>query len=165
MVMARRVGVTAESIRNTLRRFKGVEHRIEFVASTKEDVRFYNDSKATNVDSLEKALLSFDRPIILVAGGRDKASAYDRLNHLVKERVRALVLIGEATPVIKKHWGRLVPTREAATMDEAVKVAAGLAQPHDVVLLSPACSSFDMYKDFEERGCAFKRSVRSFLGI
>ncbi len=165
MVMARRVGISVDSIRQTLRRFKGVEHRIEFVASTKEDVKFYNDSKATNVDSLEKALLAFDRPIVLVAGGRDKSSAYDRLNHLVKERVRALVLIGEAAPTIKKHWGKLVPTREAANMDEAVKMAAGLAQPHDVVLLSPACSSFDMFKDFEDRGCAFKRSVRSFLGI
>ncbi|MDX2176220.1 MAG: UDP-N-acetylmuramoyl-L-alanine--D-glutamate ligase [Candidatus Sumerlaeia bacterium] len=165
LLMATRAGVSVDSIRGTLHKFKGVEHRIEFVAATKENVRFYNDSKATNVDSLEKALMAFDRPIVLLAGGRDKASAYDRLNHLIKEKVRGLVLIGEAAPLIEKHWGALVPTRRAKDMDEAVKSAAGLAQPGDVVLLSPACASFDMFRDFEDRGASFKRSVRNHLGL
>lgn len=165
LVMNRCLGVSTESLQKTLSRFRGVEHRIEFVAASKEGISYYNDSKATNVDSLEKALLSFDRPVVLVAGGRDKQSAYDRLNALVKERVKALVLIGEAKDLIKKHWGGLVETRDAGSMDEAVKIAAGLAGEGDVVLLSPACTSFDMFKDYEERGRAFKRCVRAHLGI
>jgi UDP-N-acetylmuramoylalanine--D-glutamate ligase len=165
LVMARRIGVGLDSLRTTLNRFAGVEHRIERVARSRENVLFINDSKATNVDSLEKALMSFDVPIVLIAGGRDKNSAYERLNQLVKSKVRALVLIGEAAPKIQKHWGELVPTKRAASMDEAVKMAAGLAQPGDVVMLSPACASFDMYRDYEDRGMAFKRAVRNFLGM
>ncbi len=165
LVICRRLGISVESLQRTLLKFKGVEHRIEFVAQTKDNVRFYNDSKATNVDSLEKALLSFDRPVVLVAGGKDKQSAYERLNALVKERVKGLVLIGEARPLIRKAWGELVETRDAASMDEAVKMAAGMARAGDVVLLSPACASFDMFKDYEDRGRAFKRSVRAHLNL
>lgn len=165
LVMCRCAGVEADRLLQTLRRFRGVEHRCELVVQTKDNIRYINDSKATNVDSLEKALLSFNQPIILVAGGRDKKSAYDRLNHLIREKVRGLVLIGEARPLIKKHWGPLVPTKEANDIDEAVRVAGQLAKPGDVVLLSPACASFDMFKDYEERGQAFKRAVRSYLGI
>ncbi|MEO8377413.1 MAG: cyanophycin synthetase, partial [Candidatus Sumerlaeota bacterium] len=148
-----------------LLKFKGVEHRIEFVAKSSVGVTYYNDSKATNVDSLEKALLSFDKPVILVAGGKDKQSAYERLNSLVKERVKTLILIGEAKPLIKKAWGSLVETKEAATMEEAVKIATGISRTGDAVLLSPACASFDMFKDYEDRGRAFKRCVRNQLGL
>lgn len=175
VVMCRRAGVKIEQLLATLRRFNGVEHRCEPVAATKDDIRFYNDSKATNVDSLEKALMAFDRPIVLIAGGKDKASAYDRLNQLVQKKVKALVLIGEAGPIINKHWGKLVPTRIVPfnandpngekAMTEAVKIAAGLAQSGDVVLLSPACASFDQFKDYEDRGMTFKRVVRNFLGL
>jgi UDP-N-acetylmuramoylalanine--D-glutamate ligase len=165
LVMCRSIGIEIDSLRRTLQKFKGVEHRIEFVAQSADGVKFYNDSKATNVDSLEKALLSFDKPVILVAGGKDKQSAYDRLNSLIKERVKGLVLIGEARPLIKKAWGGLVETREAGSMEEAVKQSIAMAKPGDIVLLSPACASFDMFKDFEDRGCVFKRCVRTQLGI
>jgi len=166
LVMARRVGISLESLKRTLTRFKGVEHRIEFVAEDQiRKVKYYNDSKATNVDSLEKALLAFEKPVILVAGGRDKKSAYERLNSLVKSHVKGLVLIGEARHLIRNAWGELVPTRDAGSMEEAVKIASQLAEAGDCVLLSPACSSFDMYKDYEERGRVFKRIVREHLGM
>ena len=165
LVMMRRLNVETDSLRRTLARFKGVEHRIEFVAESPSGVRYYNDSKATNVDSLEKALLSFDRPIILVAGGRDKKSAYERLNSLIKDRVAGLVLIGEAAPLIEKAWGKIIPTKVASSMDDAVRLAGGMASANHVVLLSPACASFDMFKDYEDRGRNFKRCVRSYLGL
>ncbi|MBI1290470.1 UDP-N-acetylmuramoyl-L-alanine--D-glutamate ligase [bacterium] len=165
LVLCRCVGIEIDSLRRTIQKFKGVEHRIEFVASSPDNVRYYNDSKATNVDSLEKALLSFNKPVILVAGGKDKQSAYDRLNSLVRERVKGLVLIGEAAPLIRKAWGQLVETRDAGSMEEAVRIASSMSQPGDIVLLSPACASFDMFKDFEDRGRVFKRTVRDFLGI
>jgi len=157
------MGASLDSLVSTLRKFKGVEHRIEYVGVSKAGVRYYNDSKATNIDSLEKALLSFEKPVVLVAGGLDRQAAYDRLNSLVRDRVKSLVLIGQATPVIKKHWGSLVTTAEAKDMDDAVKVASETAGDGDVVLLSPACASWDMFKDFEERGNAFKRCVRRVL--
>lgn len=166
LVICRALGIQADTLRKTLLKFKGVEHRIELVEKSKTGVAYYNDSKATNVDSLEKALLSFEnKPVILIAGGKDKQSAYDRLNSLVKERVKALILLGEAKPLIKKAWGNLVETKEAATMEEAVKIATGISRPGDVVLLSPACASFDMFKDYEDRGRVFKRCVRNQLGL
>ena len=166
LVMARRIGISLESLKRTLTRFKGVEHRIEFVAEDPvRKVKYFNDSKATNVDSLEKALLAFEKPVVLVAGGRDKKSAYERLNSLVKSRVKGLVLIGEARQLIRNAWGELVPTRDAGSMEEAVKIASQFAEAGDSVLLSPACSSFDMYKDYEERGRVFKRIVREQLGL
>jgi len=165
LVISRTLGISQDSLRKTLEKFKGVEHRIEFVAQSHEGILYYNDSKATNVDSLEKALLSFEKPVILVAGGKDKKAAYERLNSLVKERVKGLVLIGEATPLMRKAWGELVTTRDAKTMEDAVKVAAGMAGAGDIVLLSPACASFDMFKDYEDRGRIFKRCVRQHLGL
>ncbi|MCC7391482.1 UDP-N-acetylmuramoyl-L-alanine--D-glutamate ligase [Candidatus Sumerlaeota bacterium] len=166
LVICRALGIQADTLRKTLLKFKGVEHRIELVEKSKTGVAYYNDSKATNVDSLEKALLSFEnKPVILIAGGKDKQSAYDRLNSLVKERVKALILLGEAKPLIKKAWGNLVETKEAATMEEAVKIATGISRTGDVVLLSPACASFDMFKDYEDRGRVFKRCVRNQLGL
>ncbi len=165
IVISRCLGIEIDCLLKTMAKFKGVEHRIEFVAQSPEGIDYYNDSKATNVDSLEKALLSFKKPVILVAGGKDKKSAYERLNHLVKDRVKALVLIGESKDLIKRAWGDLVSTREAGSMEEAVKIAAGLARSGDVVLLSPACASFDMFKDYEDRGRAFKRCVRNHLGL
>jgi len=165
LVISRCLGIPTDSLLKTLAKFKGVEHRTERVETSRDGVLYINDSKATNVDSLEKALLSFDKPVVLIAGGKDKQSAYERLNSLVKERVKALVLIGEARPLIKKAWGDLVPTKEAATLEEAVKIASALAKSGDVVLLSPACSSFDMFRNFEERGCQFKRAVRDHLGL
>jgi len=165
IVMSRGIGLSEDSILKTLGKFKGVEHRCEFVVESKRGVRWYNDSKATNVDSLEKALLSFDAPIVLVAGGRDKQSAYDRLNSLTREKVKGLVLLGEAAPLLEKAWGTLAPSKTVKTMEEAVKEADAMAEQGDIVLLSPACTSFDMFKDYEDRGRAFKRSIRDHLNL
>lgn len=165
LVICRRLGIEIDCLRKTLTKFKGVEHRIEFVASGPDGTRWFNDSKATNVDSLEKALLSFDKPVILVAGGRDKQSAYERLNSLIKERVKGLVLLGEAAPLMKKAWSGIVETREAESMEQAVSAASKMATAGDIVLLSPACASFDMFKDYEDRGRIFKRCVRQHLGM
>jgi UDP-N-acetylmuramoylalanine--D-glutamate ligase len=147
-----------------LRSFAGVEHRIELCGTRERDgVRFFNDSKATNLDSLEKALASFDEPIVLIAGGRDKNSDYDTLRPLVKERVAHLVTVGEAAPLIEKSWGGTVPFERASSMDEAVRRGAAAAGEGHVVLLSPACTSYDMYANFEERGRDFKACVKRLL--
>lgn len=155
-------GASLDALREGLRTFLGVEHRIEFCGEH-SGVRFYNDSKATNLDSLEKALQSFESPVILIAGGRDKKSDYSVLTPLVRERVKILLTLGEAAPLIENAWSRWVPTERVASMEEAVERAAALAQPGDVVLLSPACASYDMYKNFEERGRHFKQCVARLL--
>ncbi len=141
--------------------FRGVEHRIEHVATIAE-VAFYNDSKATNIDSLKVALESFACPVVLIAGGRGKGADYRVLRDLVKERVRSLVVMGEDADLLQAAFGDLAPTSDAADMDEAVALAASGALPGDAVLLSPACASFDMYKNFEDRGRAFKEAVRAY---
>lgn len=162
LILCRRLGVEPEQMVKSLRKFKGVEHRIEYVGE-RDGVTFWNDSKATNVDSLEKALLAFDKPIVLLAGGRDKKAAYDRLSQLVRSKVKTLVLMGEAADLMYAAWGQLVPTVQVKNMEDAVSLAANNAVSGDVVLLSPACSSFDMFKDYEERGRFFKRCVRAIL--
>jgi UDP-N-acetylmuramoylalanine--D-glutamate ligase len=148
-----------------LRNFEGVPHRIEFCGESGQ-VRFYNDSKATNVDATEKALLSCPPgKVILIAGGRDKNSDYTSITPLVRERVRVLVTIGEAAPLISAAWGPPVTQSHipARSMAEAVKFAAAAARPGDVVLLSPACASFDMYKNYEERGTDFRSRVLEYI--
>ena len=157
-------GAGPDAIEAGLRSFGGVEHRIELCGTRAADgVRFFNDSKATNLDSLEKALRSFAEPIVLIAGGRDKNSDYDTLRGLVAGRVTRLVTVGEAAPLIEKSWGGAVETVRADGMDDAVRRAAALAGPGHVVLLSPACTSYDMYADFEERGRDFKQCVKRLL--
>ncbi len=163
LIMGRRMGASVENLVKTLRTFKGVEHRIEFVAKSKGGVVYFNDSKATNLDSLEKALLSFDKPVVLLAGGFDRSAAFDRLNSLVRDRVKTLVVMGQCKDKIRKTWGSFVETIEAKDMDDAVRLASGQANDGDVVLLSPACASWDMFKDYEDRGRAFKRSVKAIL--
>jgi UDP-N-acetylmuramoylalanine--D-glutamate ligase len=147
-----------------LRSFPGVEHRIEFCGE-RDGVKFYNDSKATNIDSLEKALVSFREPIVLIAGGRDKKSDYGSLSALVGSRVKRLVTLGEAAPLIEAAWGALVPTERADGMADAVAKAAAAALAGDVVLLSPACTSWDMYPSYEYRGRDFKSRVAELPGI
>lgn len=144
-----------------LRTFGGVEHRIEFVTQI-SGVDFYNDSKATNVDSLKVALESFSAPIVLIAGGEGKGTDYRVLRDLVRQHVRHLVLIGEDTPKIEAAYGDLVACEHAADMSDAVQRAAAVAQPGDAVLLSPACASFDMYTSFEHRGRVFKDVVTDY---
>ncbi|MEW6002120.1 MAG: UDP-N-acetylmuramoyl-L-alanine--D-glutamate ligase [Nitrospirota bacterium] len=148
-----------ESVKDSLREFPGLEHRLEFVREI-DGVRYFNDSKGTNVGAVIKSLGSFTEPIILIAGGRDKAGDFSQLRQLVKERIKALVLIGEATEKIQKALGYLTTTFKAADLRDAVNMASSLAVEGDVVLLSPACASFDMFIDFEDRGRQFKKIVR-----
>ena len=140
--------------------FAGLPHRMEFVREV-NDVAWYEDSKGTNVGSVVKSLESFGPGITLIAGGKDKGGAYAPLAGLVRERVSHLVLIGEAKERIRGALGSLTDTHLADTLEDAVVLAHRLTAPGGVVLFSPACSSFDMFKNYEERGERFKALVRS----
>ena len=134
-------------------------HRCEFVREL-DGVRWINDSKATNLDAMEKAILSQDRPLVLIAGGKDKGFEFDAIAPLVKDRVRAAVLIGEMKDRIAASWNG-TPTQKAASLDEAVALARAAARPGDSVLFSPGTSSFDMFKNYGERGNLFKTAVHA----
>ncbi len=152
-------GVPVPVIRRVLATFRGVEHRLELVR-TLDGVRYVNDSKGTNVDSTRVALASFEEPLVLIMGGEGKGSPYAPLAPLVKRRVKRLLLIGEDTPAIERQLGHLVPSERLQTLPNAVRRARELAQAGDIVLLSPACASFDQYRNYEERGKHFKDLVR-----
>jgi UDP-N-acetylmuramoylalanine--D-glutamate ligase len=122
-------------------------------------VDFFNDSKATNVDAVAKALESFIRPVILIMGGRDKEGDFQILEDLVRRHVKKLIVIGEAKEAISAALGSIVLTEKALTMDDAVMSASKAASENDVVLLSPACASFDMYDSYVHRGKDFCRAV------
>ena len=154
------LGVPPASIRATLRNFRGVEHRLEFVREL-GGVAYVNDSKATNVDSVWYALRSFDRPLVVLMGGRDKGNDYRRLLDPVREHVRAVVAIGESAGTVRSAFSGVVPVEEAASMAEAVRRARAFARPGDTVLLSPACASFDWFDNYEHRGRVFKEIVMS----
>jgi UDP-N-acetylmuramoylalanine--D-glutamate ligase len=154
------VGVGYGIIQKTLETFPGLEHRLEFVRE-KDGVSYFNDSKGTNVGAVEKSLASFSAPVILIAGGVDKGGDYSPLQKDIRQRVRRLVLFGAAKDVIAEALGELTQTVIVADLAAAVGDAAAHAQPGDVVLLSPACSSFDMFRDYAERGKAFKSLVRA----
>ncbi|HXG38932.1 MAG TPA: UDP-N-acetylmuramoyl-L-alanine--D-glutamate ligase [Bacteroidota bacterium] len=155
---AQLLGVSAASIRATLKNFKGVEHRLEYVREL-EGVKYFNDSKATNVDSVRYALQAFSEPIVILLGGRDKGNDYSMLRELVKKNVRAIVAIGESAEKVEKAFSDIKQTVRATSMREAVATARQLAQPGDVVLLSPACASFDWFENYEHRGRVFKELV------
>ncbi len=152
------LGVGGASIRSTLKNFKGVEHRLEFVREV-DGVRYYNDSKATNVDSVWYALQAFKEPIVLLLGGRDKGNDYGRLIDLVKNRVKAIVAIGESADKVENAFLASTSVTRVHSMEEAIQKAKNLANNGDVVLLSPACASFDWYKNYEHRGQVFKDLV------
>lgn len=149
-----------EPLREVIRNFKGVEHRIEFVAEI-GGVKFYNDSKATNVDSTMKSLEAFERNIIVIVGGKDKGSDYTVLAPLIRERVKQLVLIGAASDKIAAQLEGLRPMIRATSMQDAVMKSFHAAQAGDIVLLAPACASFDMFDNYEHRGRVFKEAVQS----
>ena len=157
---AKAVGVEGRHIRTAAKRFRGIEHRLEFVREL-DGVRYFNDSKGTNVGAVRKSLASFDGPIVLIAGGVDKGGSYRGLEPLVRERVRKLILLGEAAGIMKKALGALTDTSVAPDFPEAVREARAAARAGDVVLLSPACSSFDMFANYAERGRAFKELVQA----
>ncbi len=148
-----------EEISETLKSFKGLEHRFEFVDSV-AGVNFINDSKATNVDSVFYALSSLKDNIILLAGGRDKKGDLSPLNNLINKKVKTLVLFGEASARMKKEWNHLSNIIIADSLEDAVNKAMNFSISGDTILLSPACSSFDMFKSFEERGEKFKNLVK-----
>jgi UDP-N-acetylmuramoylalanine--D-glutamate ligase len=152
-------GATLEGIQKTLDHFKGLTHRLEPVA-TVNGVRYYNDSKATNVDGVIRALDSFSKPVVLLMGGRDKGSDFSVLRDHIRAHAKELIVMGEAAEAIRAALGQVLPTKVAASMQEAVTTAFQDAAPEDVVLFSPGCASFDWYKDYAERGDDFRRAVK-----
>jgi UDP-N-acetylmuramoylalanine--D-glutamate ligase len=152
------MGCAPDKIRQAVRDFKAVEHRLEFVATIR-GVDYYNDSKATNVDATIKALESFPANIHLILGGKDKGSDYTVLNELLRQRVKRIYTIGAAAAKIESQIkGREIVSAE--TLENAIRKANATAQPGDVVLLAPACASFDQFKNYEHRGQVFKEIVR-----
>ncbi len=152
------MGAAPEAIQKSIDNFSPLPHRMEQIYHWR-GIRFYNDSKATNVDSVLRSLESFTAPVILIAGGRDKEGSYAPLTSLVRQRVKALVLIGEARFRLAKALGNLSYTVVVDNMAAAVQVALDAAAPGDVVLLSPACSSFDIYDNYKARGDHFRSLV------
>jgi UDP-N-acetylmuramoylalanine--D-glutamate ligase len=155
---AAELGVPVEAIRTTLLRFEGLEHRLEAVAEI-NGVRYINDSKGTNVGAVIRSLESFDEPIVLIAGGKDKLGDFAPLVPYVRRRVKRVVLIGQAAGRIRSQLAGACPVVDAGDLEDAVRRAAAAASPGEVVLLSPGCASFDMFADFEARGRAFKEAV------
>ena len=153
------MGVAPDQMVEVLGRFGGLEHRMEEVA-TIEGVTFINDSKGTNVGAVMNALKSVDRPVVLIAGGQDKGSDFSPLCELVSEKVRAVVLIGEAAERLSLVLNGYAFVERAENLEAAVSTALLMAKPGEVVLLSPACASFDSFRDFEERGLSFKAAVK-----
>jgi UDP-N-acetylmuramoylalanine--D-glutamate ligase len=160
-IAARLVDVRKETIRESLSDFVNVEHRLEVVA-TINGVEFINDSKATNVNSVWYALESMTKPVVLIMGGVDKGNDYTQLYDLVKEKVKAIVCLGVDNAKLKESFSSVVETMvEAQSMNEAVSYAYKLGKKGDVVLLSPACASFDLFQNYEDRGAQFKAFVKA----
>jgi UDP-N-acetylmuramoylalanine--D-glutamate ligase len=158
-------GAPPNSMRETLKSFEPVEHRLEFVSEL-HGVQFYNDSKATSVDATLKALEAFaDEPgkIVLILGGRGKKTPYLPLASLIREKARKLILIGEDAQTIAGELGEFAPVEFANDMKGAVALSVQSAQPGDIVLLAPACASFDLFDSFEHRGSVFKEEVQSLM--
>ena len=152
-------GLTADQMGPALRAYRPQSHRCEVIREL-DGILYVNDSKATNLDALEKALTSEDRPVILIAGGKDKGFAFDTLGELVGQRARWVVLIGEMADRIAAAWQEHVPCERAGTLSEAVTIAWSIAQPGEVVLFSPGTSSFDMFKSYADRGNQFRALVQ-----
>ena len=155
-------GAELGAIADAVRSFPGVEHRIEFVR-TVSGVSFYNDSKATNVDATMKAIDAFDQPLWIILGGKDKDSDYTVMREALRKKARAALLIGKAADKIAGHLGDSVPLIRAETIDRAVALSYEQAAPGDVVLLAPACASFDQFTGYEQRGRVFKSLVNELV--
>jgi UDP-N-acetylmuramoylalanine--D-glutamate ligase len=161
---ARLAGISAETIRAAIMSFRAVAHRLEFVANV-NGVDYYNDSKATNVDAAMKAIDAFPGGIHLILGGKDKNSDYRLMRPLLQQRVKAVYTVGSAAEKIFTHIEGSAPVVSAGTLDAAVTRAAAAAQPGEIVLLAPACSSFDQFQNYEHRGQVFKDLVLALRGI
>ena len=158
VVAARQAGAPAAAVARAVEKFKAVAHRLEYVA-TVNGVEYYNDSKATNVDATEKAIAAFPGGIHLILGGKDKGSDYRALAPLLRERVKAVYTIGAAAAKIENHLRGVVELHACETLEKAVRMAAGAARPGELVLLAPACSSFDQFESYEHRGRVFQQLV------
>lgn len=156
-------GVPEDVIKKVFQSFPGVEHRLEYV-DTIDGIRFINDSKATNVDSVWYALQSVPEKMVLIMGGKYKGGDLSRLNEFIKDKVKHLILIGQATQIMEEAWHDLVPLSTADSLEGAVSDAFEIADAGETILLSPACASFDMFDDFEHRGRVFKDAVRNLRG-
>jgi UDP-N-acetylmuramoylalanine--D-glutamate ligase len=154
------VGCQPAQIRDAVRNFRAVEHRLEFVAKI-AGVDYYNDSKATNVDATIKALESFPANIHLILGGKDKGSDYSVLNDLLRQRVKRVYTIGAAAAKIESQIAGAAEIVPSQTLENAVRSASESARPGDIVLLAPACASFDQFQNYEHRGRVFKEAVHS----
>jgi UDP-N-acetylmuramoylalanine--D-glutamate ligase len=158
MALAEAAGIVPKDACSAVREFKGLPHRTEFVAE-RHGTRWYDDSKGTNVGATVAALNGMTVPVILIAGGDGKGQDFSELKPACAQHARAVVLIGRDAPLIEAALGNGVTTRRAKDMREAVRIAAGIAQPGDVVLLSPACASFDMFRNYEHRAEVFRQAV------
>jgi len=159
MSITSKYSVPSATLAEVVGEFPGVEHRIEYVGSVR-GISYFNDSKATNVDSAVKAVASFECNVILILGGRDKGASYVPLVEAMRGKVKHVLLIGEAADKISAAVGAAFPVTRAPSLQDAVKLSASIGQPGDVVLLSPACASFDMFENYEHRGRVFKKTVQ-----
>jgi UDP-N-acetylmuramoylalanine--D-glutamate ligase len=163
LLAARLTGATSAEATAVLASFRPLAHRMELV-DDRGGVAFFDDSKGTNVGAVVAALSGFPRPVVLLAGGRHKGGSYAPLATVMRAVGRGAVLIGEAAPLIAEALAGVVPVVQADTMDQAVACAAALARPGDAVVLSPACSSFDMFRNYEHRAEAFRAAVARVVG-
>ncbi|GAB3030702.1 UDP-N-acetylmuramoyl-L-alanine--D-glutamate ligase [Spirosoma pulveris] len=165
ILAAQSVGVTSEAIETGLKTFQNAAHRLE-PAGTINGIQFINDSKATNVDSVFYALSSMDAPTIWIAGGQDKGNDYGQLDELVSQKVKALICLGVDNHKLVDHFGSKIPLiYETQDVTDAIRKGLELGQPGDVVLLSPACASFDLFKNYEDRGNQFKAAVQKMHDV
>jgi UDP-N-acetylmuramoylalanine--D-glutamate ligase len=160
VISAKIFGIERECIKKSLENFKGVEHRLEYIRDI-NGIKFYNDSKATNVNSVWYAVKGFKEPLVLLLGGKDKGNDYSEIEKEVKDHVKHIIAIGESKMKVFNYFKDIVPVTIAESFEDAVFKAAGNAAKGDVVLLSPACASFDMFDNYEHRGTEFKRLVNS----
>jgi UDP-N-acetylmuramoylalanine--D-glutamate ligase len=159
-LVASQVGSPIEQIAEGLRSFRAIRHRVEPIREV-DGVLWINDSKSTNITSTEVAIAALERPFVLLLGGRHKGEPYTRLIERLRGRCRAVVAYGEAGPLILKDLGSSLTVVPAETFDEVLTTARSLARPGDAVLLSPACSSYDMFRNYEERGDRFRAAVEA----
>ncbi|MCF8241097.1 MAG: UDP-N-acetylmuramoyl-L-alanine--D-glutamate ligase [Melioribacteraceae bacterium] len=160
VITAKIIGFENDLIKKGLSTFPGVEHRLEFVREI-DGVKYINDSKATNVDSVWYALRSFEDPIILILGGKDKGNDYNQIKELVKNRVKKIYAIGSSSKKVFDFFSEFVDTEIVDTLENCVKRSLGDREEGDIVLLSPACASFDMFENYEHRGRVFKEAVNN----
>lgn len=160
-MVANLVGIRKESIRNSIQNFQGAPHRLEKVLKI-QHVQYINDSKATNVNATFYALDSMATPVVWIVGGVDKGNDYRELMPLVREKVKAIICLGLDNTPVKEAFGNVVDLMvETFAMSEAVKVAYKIAERGDTVLLSPACASFDLFDNYEDRGDQFKEAIKN----